>query len=59
MWRWAVAQRMARECLRGDSKDKREGVTVKHVGGREITTIRGAAAMKSIATKRSEVDGRR
>ena len=50
---------MARECLRGDSKDKREGVTVKHVGGREITTIRGAAAMKSIATKRSEVDGRR
>ena len=54
MWRWAVAQRVAMEVLRGGGKG-RDGVTVRRVGGREITTVHGAAGMKSIAKKRSEV----
>jgi hypothetical protein len=43
--------------LRGGGKDVQEGVTVRQVGNKEITTARGVAAMKSIAKKRSEVDG--
>jgi len=54
VWRWAVAQRVAMEVLRGGGKG-RDGVTVRRVGGREITTVHGAAGMKSIAKKRSEV----
>lgn len=58
VWRWAVAQRMARKLLRGDSNDKRAGVTERVVGRQQVFSVSaagGAAAVREMLKKRSEV----
>lgn len=58
MWRWAVAQRVAVDMLRGNDKP---GPRRQVVNGRETVSVSaardGAEGMKMIAQKRSEYRG--